>query len=201
MAAKLKVIERERMFAAAMPGFRFNAEAAAIAIGIPPSGAKVQANRLLKKVSVQKMIGEHVAKALEKATRDIPAIINELEAIGFSNMAKFTRLEGGRRYIDFSETTEDEMRAVAEIITEDIEVGSEDEEDGEPVSVRRVKTRLKLHDKKSALVDLLRYHTVGGKGLGVGDGGTQIFNLTQNVQNNISVEHKADVYRAAIEGE
>lgn len=202
---RLKVIERDKMFAAALPAMGFNAEAAAVAVGVTPGhGARVQASRLLAKPSVQAMVAAHVAKAIEKSTRGLPAVIAELEAIGFSNMTKFTRLEGGRRYIDFTDATEDDMRAVAEIVTEDVVIaGEEDEEDGEVKVVKRLRTKLKLHDKQKALVDLLRWHTIGAKGLGASyEGGTNVFNInnmTNNVQ--VNVEAKADNYRAMLEAE
>ena len=76
--------------------------------------------------------------------------MEELARIGFANMEDYTRLVGGERVVDLSQASRDHMAAVQEITVEDYKDGrGKDARD-----VRRVK--LKLHDKKSALVDMGR---------------------------------------------
>lgn len=194
MSKALKSIEREKLFAAALPAMGFNAEAAAISVGIKPGpGARVSAYRLLTKANVQRMVSEHVAAAIKRSSRSLDAIIAELELLGFSNMADYTRIGmDGDRYIDTEQCTRNQMAAVHEIVVENYTEGHGD--NAQAVK----KTRLRLHDKQKSLVTLLQYHTVGAKGLTTGDG-TTIFNI-QNNNTQINIEQQADGYRAALEG-
>src|SRR5436190_3723888 len=65
-------------------------------------------------------------------------------------MADYTRLVGSERVVDLTDSSLDHLAAVQEIVVEDFKDGR-----GENArDVRRVK--LKLHDKKGALVDIGR---------------------------------------------
>lgn len=95
------------------------------------------------------------AMALERAAVTKLAIVEELKSIGFARMDHFTKDNGGgERVIDFSELPDGDSKwaAVKEIVSEVYFEGRGDD-------AREVKkTRLTLHDKKSALMELARMH-------------------------------------------
>ena len=89
-------------------------------------------------------------RAIERTAITKQRVIEELAKIGFANMADYTRLVGSERVVDLTDASLDHLAAVQEIVVEDFKDGR-----GENArDVRRVK--LKLHDKKGALVDIGR---------------------------------------------
>jgi hypothetical protein len=82
---------------------------------------------------------------------DRARIMAELAAIGFSSLGDYLRPNAdGDPVPSFADLTAQQMAAVAEVT---IDICTE----GKGDSARRVKrVRLKLHDKRAALVDLLR---------------------------------------------
>ena len=89
-------------------------------------------------------------RAIERTAITKQRVIEELAKIGFANMADYTRLVGSERVVDLADASLDHLAAVQEIAVEDFKDGR-----GENArDVRRVK--LKLHDKKGALVDIGR---------------------------------------------
>jgi phage terminase small subunit len=89
-------------------------------------------------------------RAIERTAITKQRVIEELAKIGFANMADYTRLVGSERVVDLADASLDHLAAVQEIVVEDFKDGR-----GENArDVRRVK--LKLHDKKGALVDIGR---------------------------------------------
>ena len=89
-------------------------------------------------------------RAIERTAITKQRVIEELAKIGFANMADYTRLVGSERVVDLADASLDHLAAVQEITVEDFKDGR-----GENArDVRRVK--LKLHDKKGALVDIGR---------------------------------------------
>ena len=89
-------------------------------------------------------------RAIERAALTKRRVIEELAKIGFANMADYTRLVGSERVVDLADASRDHLAAVQEIVVEDFKDGRGDH----ARDVRRVK--LKLHDKKGALVDIGR---------------------------------------------
>ena len=98
----------------------------------------------------------------ERYEKTVDDIMNELVKIGFSNIADYLkRTPDGRltNQIDFSNCTPDQMAAVESIQTDEVVIAASgnDEASGEAeASAKVVKTKFKMHDKKGALVDLLR---------------------------------------------
>ena len=91
-----------------------------------------------------------VERTIERTAITKQRVIEELAKIGFANMADYTRLVGSERVVDLADASLDHLAAVQEIVVEDFKDGR-----GENArDVRRVK--LKLHDKKGALVDIGR---------------------------------------------
>lgn len=91
-----------------------------------------------------------VERAIERTAITKQRVLEELAKIGFANMADYTRLVGEERVIDLSETTRDQLAAVQEISVEDFK-------DGRGAGARDVRrVKLKLGDKKGALVDIGR---------------------------------------------
>jgi phage terminase small subunit len=91
-----------------------------------------------------------VERAIERTAITKQRVIEELAKIGFANMADYTRMVGSERVPDLSSASRDHLAAVQEITVEDFKDGRGDD----ARDVRRVK--LKLHDKKGALVDIGR---------------------------------------------
>ena len=91
-----------------------------------------------------------VERTIERTAITKQRVIEELAKIGFANMADYTRLVGSERVVDLTDASLDHLAAVQEIVVEDFKDGRGDH----ARDVRRVK--LKLHDKKGALVDIGR---------------------------------------------
>ena len=87
--------------------------------------------------------------AVEKLAITKERVLEELARIGFANMIDYITIgKDGDPFVDLSALTREQAAAVSEVTVEDFKDGrGEDARD-----VRRVK--FKLHDKKSALVDI-----------------------------------------------
>jgi phage terminase small subunit len=114
-----------------------------------PDVINVKACELLKhgKVSVRV---EELQLALQKR-HDITMdkVVQELAKIGFSNMLDYMKVqEDGSAYVDLSQLTRDQAAAIGEVTSETYY--EKDGEDSIPVK----RTKLKLNDKRAALVDL-----------------------------------------------
>ena len=183
---------RERLFAAKYIELKFNGAAAAAAAGFSPKSAVVQASQLLSRKNVQHYIEEALDKVLTKSTRNTDAIIAELEKIGFSSMGDYLHITSdGDPYIDLSKATPEQLDALGEVTVDDyVEGRGEDARD-----VKRVK--IKLLDKKGSLVDLLKYHTNGGKMPGDDN---RTININNNTQINITLDQASDEYMRLIDG-
>jgi phage terminase small subunit len=181
-----QLAERERLFVQAYVK-NFNGCEAVVAAGYSPGpGARIQAGRLLARASVQSLIAKRVESLVEKHNLSADKIVAELTKIGFANMADYTRLtSGGDRVIDLSAVTRDQLAAVTEIVVEDYA-------DGRGEDAREVRrTKLKLHDKKGALVDLLKYVT--GQKLS-GDTFVQVNQTVNHLSMNVTQDEAAKVY-------
>lgn len=88
-------------------------------------------------------------KVVERAAITTEQVLEELAKIGFANMQDYARVTGdGEPYIDLSEMTRDQAAAVQSFAIEDYKEGrGKDARD-----IRKV--TFKLHDKRSALVDI-----------------------------------------------
>ncbi len=126
-----------------------NATQAAIRAGYSRKTAYSQGQRLLKHVEVAAGIAKRQAKLEERAGVKAEAVIRELALLGFANMQDYMRVTpDGDAYVDLSNLTQEQAAAVQEVTVDEYVEGR-----GEAArAVKRL--RVKLADKRSALVDL-----------------------------------------------
>ncbi|MEX5367413.1 terminase small subunit [Acinetobacter haemolyticus] len=126
-----------------------NATQAAIRAGYSAKTAYSIGEENLRKPEVKKAIeiGEAEIAERTKITQDM--VMKELAKIGFSNMLDYiTITDGGDPVTDFSALTPDQAAAISEITVEEYTEGRGDD-------ARNVKrTKFRLSDKRSALVDM-----------------------------------------------
>lgn len=128
-----------------------NATQAASRAGYSRRTANEQGARLLAKVSVAAAIQAAQAKRSERTEITADRVLTELAKLAFSNIEDVTRLVGTERVPDLSKATRDQLAAVGEITVDDYT-------DGRGKDAREVKrVRLKMADKRAALVDLGRH--------------------------------------------
>ena len=122
------------------------------------NAAGVAASRLLKNPNIVQRVSELQAqvsrieveateRALERHAVTKEAVIGELAKIGFANMMDYVVINAaGDPVVDLSALDRDRAAAVAEVVVDTVP-GRDDAPD-----VKRV--RVRLHDKRAALVDL-----------------------------------------------
>lgn len=105
----------------------------------------------LKKPQIADAIAERQEELQERLEITQERIADELALIGFANMLDYVRISGeGEPYIDLSALTREQAAALAETTVDDYVEGRGDD----ARDVRRV--RIKLGDKRKALVDLAK---------------------------------------------
>ncbi|MCK0923723.1 terminase small subunit [Acinetobacter pittii] len=126
-----------------------NATQAAIRAGYSPKTATVIGAENLTKPNIQKAIELGEAELAERTKITQDRVMRELEKIGFSNMLDYITITNeGDPVTDFSTLTRDQAAAISEIVVEEYTEGRGDD-------ARNVKrTKFKLSDKRSALVDM-----------------------------------------------
>lgn len=126
-----------------------NATQAAIRAGYSAKTATVIGAENLTKPNIKKAIEIGEAELAERTKITQDKVMKELEKIGFSNMLDYiTITNGGDPVTDFSALTRDQAAAISEIVVEEYTEGRGD-------YARNVKrTKFKLSDKRSALVDM-----------------------------------------------
>lgn len=125
-----------------------SAGAAARRAGYTPSNSRNAGMDLMRRHRVIDAIEAAVAARSKRTQVTIDRVVEELAKIGFANMADFLRVtEGGDAYVDLSALTRDQAAALAEVTIEEV-AGRGDE--GRDIK----RTKIKLLDKRSALVDL-----------------------------------------------
>ncbi|ENW78213.1 hypothetical protein F909_03899 [Acinetobacter sp. ANC 3929] len=126
-----------------------NATQAAIRAGYSAKTAYSIGEENLRKPEVKKAIEIGEAEITERTKITQDKVMKELEKIGFSNMLDYiTITNGGDPVTDFSTLTRDQAAAISEIVVEEYTEGRGDD-------ARNVKrTKFKLSDKRSALVDM-----------------------------------------------
>ena len=129
-----------------------NATQAAIRAGYSERTADVQGPRLLGNVGVAEAIEQAQEERKERTGITQDRVLEELALLGFANMQDYMRVTSdGDAYLDLSELTREQAAAITEVTVEDFKDGrGEDARD-----VRR--TKFKLADKRSALVDIGRH--------------------------------------------
>ena len=126
-----------------------NATQAAIRAGYSKKGADVQGHRLLGNVKISEAIQKAREELSERTGITQDMVIRELAKIGFANIEDYIQVqEDGTAFVKLNEVSRDQFAAIGEITSEVYTEGKgEDAQD-----VKR--TKLKLLDKKGALVDL-----------------------------------------------
>lgn len=131
-----------------------SAKNAAIRAGYSEASASSRAYELMQDPRIQTLIEEARAKLTEDLQLERDTIARELASIGFANMRTFLEIdERGEARINLGRLTEEQFKALAEVQVEDGE--------GAAKGRRGKRVRIKLHDKRAALVDLaklLGYH-------------------------------------------
>ena len=121
-----------------------NAAQAAIRAGYSAKTARVIGHENLTKPDIAAAIEKARAAHAERAELSADWVIDELRKIAAANMADYVGTE-------FSALTREQTAAVSEVTIEDFVEGS-----GEQARTGR-RVRLKLYDKRAALVDLGRH--------------------------------------------
>jgi phage terminase small subunit len=119
----------------------------AIEAGIKPSNASAQAGRWLANASIKAEIDRRLADRLDRYYVQPEKIIREMALMAFSSLEDFIAFtEDNQAQVDFSGVTKDQMRGLTEIVSEEFT--------GKAGTVR--KTKIKLADKQSALMNLAK---------------------------------------------
>lgn len=120
-----------------------NAKQSAIAAGYPVRSAHTLGSRLLKKVYVREAIEKRNAEFMARYDFTPGRIIRELAKLAGSNIDDYVALQDdGTLSIDFSTATRDQMAAISALEEDVGEFGR--------------RNKFKLHDKKSALIELAK---------------------------------------------
>ena len=132
--------DRQHLFVASYLA-KSNKTSAAIAAGYSRKCAASQGHRLMKDPWVIEQIAKGQTRLAKKLEITAEAVLQELAAIGFANIADFIDPPGCIRFKDLDRTkTAAVSEFIVDILRNDV-----------------VRTRIKLHDKRAALVDLARH--------------------------------------------
>jgi phage terminase small subunit len=131
----------------------FNGTQAATRAGYSPKTAQEQSSRLLSNVMVQSAVQEAINQRSERTQITQDMVLKELALIGFARMKQYASWTS--ETVDFvasDELLDGEDAAISEI-TERRKMLSG--EDGDVILDRQL--RIKLHDKRAALVDIAKH--------------------------------------------
>lgn len=126
-----------------------NGKQAAIRTGYSEASAEVQASRLLSNAKVASAVQAGMDKRAQKVEITAERVLAELALLAFQNPLDYVKVKDGRPYIDLSMLTREQAAAISEINVEELGGASD-----RPGYLPIVKTKLKFHDKRGALVDL-----------------------------------------------
>ncbi len=139
-----------------------NATQAAIRAGYAPGSATVEGSRLLANAKVAAAVAARQKKIAEKLSISVEKIVAELAKIGFADIRKAVKWNG-------SVVSDEENLDGDVLITREIRnnlvllIDSDDLDDDTAAAISEISqnatggVRLKMHDKKGALVDLGRH--------------------------------------------
>ena len=139
-----------------------NTERAAVAAGYSITTAKSKAYQWVSNGKVKPHVYAEVMRRRQALAdrADITAerVLREIAKIGYASMRRFIHIdEYGQPQIDLTETPSDDLDALSEIATETVLERDGTDEDGKPIFNRIRKTKIKLHDKLSALEKLAQH--------------------------------------------
>jgi phage terminase small subunit len=158
--------------AAGYPEKKSNAATAAVACKLSKHSDVVQ--RVTEIIERSQFVEDYTTeRALQLAEVTKLDIVRELKIIGFSSMQHYTKVtREGNAYVDLSALEENPSlwRAVKDIIVEEYTEGRGED-------ARNIKrTRVNLHDKRSALIDLAKMHRmISNNKVVIKDSAVQIF--------------------------
>lgn len=139
-----------------------NGTQAAIRAGYSPRTANEQASRLLANVSVQEAVSEAQAKRSERTGITADRVLSELAKLGFSDIRRAV-IWKGQRVTDEDSPDGGETLVIKHIVTNHVELVSSDVVDDDTaaaiseISQTKDGLKVKLHDKRAALVDIGRH--------------------------------------------
>jgi len=116
-----------------------------------PEAVHVKASTMLANGKVQVRVDALRDAIAKRHEITIDKIVRELALIGFSNMLDYISVQEGDAFVDLSKLTRDQAAAIGEVTSETYLEGKGDD----AKTVKR--TKFKLSDKRSALVDLGRH--------------------------------------------
>lgn len=120
---------------------------AALRAGYSEGTARKAKSTLMKRQDVQRLIAEEAGHRALRTSVRVDTVVEELARVGFSNIATFlTRSADGAIEISLAKASDYDLAVVKKVVQDRI---------GENV----VRTTIEMHDKLSALRDLLK-HTV-----------------------------------------
>lgn len=140
-----------------------NATQAAIRAGYSENTAQEQSSRLLSNVMVKKAVDAAMKLRADRTEITADRVLKELAKIGFSDLRKAVRWESA---LVTEEDNPDggDIAIIKRIVTNRVElVASDDLDDDTAAAISEISqnatggVKIKLHDKKAALVDLGRH--------------------------------------------
>ncbi len=131
----------------------FHIQDSAIAAGFPPKGAHVQANRLLKRDTIQAALLEEMDDRLYDVRISVDRVLREFAILAFSDLTDYGLADDkGRFVIDLKNLPSGATRAIQEITTKTLYEGR-----GKSRRAIGTETKLKLHGKQGSLEFLGKY--------------------------------------------
>jgi phage terminase small subunit len=133
-----------------------NATQAGIRAGYSPNGVEATASKLLRNPKVSLYLDKRRAALAKKHEITLDKIISELALIGFARLDQYVRITpDGDPTVDLSKMTSEQSAAITEITIDEYMDGRGDD-------AREVKkVRIKLGEKRAALVDLGKHFGLG----------------------------------------
>jgi phage terminase small subunit len=122
---------------------------AAVAAGYSPNAAPQMAHKLLKRPAVQREIEKLRGRQERRLERKLDHVLDELDMLAFARMSDYAPLLAADDPVEHLATMDPEEAAAIEGLTIDEHTDAKGEKH------RRIK--IKLHDKRAALMDLGRH--------------------------------------------
>ena len=134
-------------------------ERAALAAGYSPSTAKSKAYQWVSNSKVKPHVYAELTRRQielsEKAQVSAERVLRELANVAFASMRRAMRIDmDGQPQIDLTDTPDGDLDALSEISTETVMERDGVDDEGNPRFIRVRKTKIKFHDKLSALEKL-----------------------------------------------
>jgi phage terminase small subunit len=118
-------------------------------VGTPREDILDAATRLARRNKVVARVRELREQSAARTTVTAARVLEEMAKIGFANMMDYIQIQpDGSAYVDLNQVDRDKAAAISEIVVDTYMDGKGDD----AREVKRV--RLKLHDKRGALMDM-----------------------------------------------